>query len=73
MIYDNLANREAVHEATIVFETDDQESMQRALEAVSDALKGIHEVQDYSIRDMRCMNYEGRMESFDRLDSPFNF
>lgn len=73
MIYDNLANRDAVHEATIVFETDDQEAMQMALGAVSDALNGIHEVQDYWLRDMRCMNYEGRMESFDRLDSPFNF
>lgn len=72
MIYDNLANRDAVHEATIVFETDDQEAMQRALEAISDALRGIHEVQDYWIRDMRCMNYEGHMEYFDSLDSPFH-
>ena len=72
MIYDNLANSAAVHEATIVFETDDQESMQRALEAISDALKSIHEVQDCWIDGMRCMNHEGHMEYFDRLDSPFH-
>ena len=73
MIYDNFACSDSRHDVTIKIETEDQESMQKVMTAVAEAMRSIDEVEDCWVSELRCMNEEGEMEEFNRMDSPFDF